>query len=52
MNETVIIWPEAHEPSPPLTLRETLDGVAGSAHELSNFVCWLFRVGRFSKRAS
>ena len=43
-------WHEANDSAPPLTFRATLDGFTGSAHELSNFVCWLFRFGRPSKR--
>jgi hypothetical protein len=46
----MLIWSDTHLPSPPVTIRKTVDGFAGSAHEISGFVRWLFRFGHFSKR--
>jgi hypothetical protein len=48
----MLIWPDRHVPSPPVTLRKSIGGFAGSAHEISGFVRWLFRFERFSKHSS
>ena len=48
----MLIWPDAHNPAPSVSLRETMGELSGSAHEISGFVRWLFRLGRFSKHAS